>query len=322
MIRYLLGDELSAEEQDDIEESFGDNDFFERFLRVEDDLVDEYIRGNLPPRERELFKLNYLASARRREKVAVARTLMKLGVPAAQPTRQPAKPGRLAALWESARAFFHVHRLAVLRSALGVAVVALSFLIYRLISLTDRLSKVQSVLVAEEQRTLESRRREEELRRQLEQQTSVSEQYEQEIRRQQEEYEQHEEELQRELQRLKAEGSRSLIAYATVVPSPATKGSNFKPKVIEIGRGVRWLTLSLVIEQPGDFNAYRVEIAPETAGDEITRHVVSNKKSDRVKLRLPAASLVSDDYTVTVYGIRPGFDPQLIGGYEFSIRKK
>lgn len=317
MIRYLLGNELSAAEQDEVEESFGDADYFEQFLRAEDDLVNEYIRGRLTPHERGLFEANYLSSARRREKVAIAQALLKL----APPRPQPAPRGKVADFWDSARAFLRAYNAAVVRSALGIIILALCFLLYRLISLTDRLSKVQSELVAEQQRELESRKREEELRQQFEEQKLTAERYEQELRRQQAEHEQREEDLQRELQRRNSEGLRPLLASAVLYPSLAARGSTSQTKVVVIERGVKWLTLTLVIEQPGDFTVYRVEVAPE-AGGEITREVARGKRTDRVTLKLPTDGLTPGNYTLTVYGIKPGSDPQLIEGYEFSIRKR
>lgn len=322
MIRYLLGDELSTAEQDGIEESFGDADYFEQFLRAEGDLVNEYIRGRLAPYERGLFEANYLSSARRREKVAVARALLKLAPPRPQPAPLPSPRGKVADFWDSTRAFLRTHNAAVARSALGVLILALCFLLYRLISLTDRLSKVQSELVAEQQRELESRRREEELRRQFEEQRLAGERYEQELRRQQAEHEQREEDLQRELQRRNSEGLRPLFASVVLYPSFSTRGSTSRKNVVVIARNAKWLKLTFVVDRSGDFNIYRVEVAPEASGGEITREVARGKRKDRVTLTLPADGLTQGNYTATVYGIKPGSDPQLIEGYELSIRKK
>src|ERR1051325_1426072 len=53
MARYLLGS-LTEQEQSAIEERFfADNEFFERMLEVEEDLIDEYLRDELPDSEHE-----------------------------------------------------------------------------------------------------------------------------------------------------------------------------------------------------------------------------------------------------------------------------
>ena len=73
---YLLG-ELSEQEQTQFEEDyFSDTALFERFLAVKEDLVDSYARGQLTGRKLELFEKHYLATQRRQQNVAEARTFI------------------------------------------------------------------------------------------------------------------------------------------------------------------------------------------------------------------------------------------------------
>lgn len=72
LIRYLLG-QLSEEEAERLDEmSITDDDTAARLRVAEDDLVDAYVRGALPPETRARFEQVYLASARRRERVEFA----------------------------------------------------------------------------------------------------------------------------------------------------------------------------------------------------------------------------------------------------------
>jgi hypothetical protein len=64
--RYLLG-ELSEAEQERFEEAyFADNELFEQFQSVKDDLLDAYARGELDEEKRRRFAAHFLASASNR----------------------------------------------------------------------------------------------------------------------------------------------------------------------------------------------------------------------------------------------------------------
>src|SRR3954464_13969596 len=69
---YLLG-ELREEEQSAIEERlFEDDTYGEHLSLVEDELIDEYIGGELRGGEREHFESHFLSSPRRRERVVLS----------------------------------------------------------------------------------------------------------------------------------------------------------------------------------------------------------------------------------------------------------
>src|SRR6185503_4369980 len=52
-----------------------DETFYERLLAAEGDLMDAYVRGELPAPERVQFEKSFFSSARRRERVEFARGL-------------------------------------------------------------------------------------------------------------------------------------------------------------------------------------------------------------------------------------------------------
>lgn len=73
--KYLLG-EFSGRELDDLERTYlADSDLFERLLVVEDDLIDQYARGELNPTEREAFERQLLATPGQRERLLNAQAL-------------------------------------------------------------------------------------------------------------------------------------------------------------------------------------------------------------------------------------------------------
>ena len=76
--RYLLG-ELSDSEQTALEdECFADRSKYDRLLRAEDNLIDDYARGYLSVTERSRFERHFLATPRRRERVGFASAFTRL----------------------------------------------------------------------------------------------------------------------------------------------------------------------------------------------------------------------------------------------------
>lgn len=77
--RYLLG-ELPEDEAAALEEAcFTSQDAFERVRGVEDDLLDDYVAGDLAAGERQRLEARLLRSARQRERLTAARALHLAG---------------------------------------------------------------------------------------------------------------------------------------------------------------------------------------------------------------------------------------------------
>jgi hypothetical protein len=75
IVSYLLG-ELPDEQRTVLEERFLQDEEYRELIRaVEDDLIDEYVRGELTPRQRELFERQFASRPRRTRKVELARAL-------------------------------------------------------------------------------------------------------------------------------------------------------------------------------------------------------------------------------------------------------
>lgn len=108
-IGYFLR-EIGDAERDTLEERlFADAEFSELFDAVENDLVDEYVRGEMDPAMRAKFESAYLISDRRKMKVATARILG--GRIAEPPVTSIASEPRVS-LWENLIGIFRIPRLA------------------------------------------------------------------------------------------------------------------------------------------------------------------------------------------------------------------
>lgn len=76
--RYLLG-ELSEDEQTRVEDAaFADADLFSLIESVENDLIDEYARGELTADEKQNFEKMFFTSDERKKKIEFARALIQL----------------------------------------------------------------------------------------------------------------------------------------------------------------------------------------------------------------------------------------------------
>ena len=76
LTQYLLR-ALPEEETERLDElSIADDDFAARLSSAENDLVDAYVRGELPPEESARFRSAYLSSPKRRDKVKFAETFL------------------------------------------------------------------------------------------------------------------------------------------------------------------------------------------------------------------------------------------------------
>ena len=103
IVSYLLG-ELPEAEQVEIEDrAFADENVLQEIRAVEQDLLDDYVSGDIPAEKLRKFETHFLASAERREKVAFAKAL------ATVVNEKPAPRAVVApslSWWEGLTAFF------------------------------------------------------------------------------------------------------------------------------------------------------------------------------------------------------------------------
>ena len=105
--RFLLGN-VSESERAAIEDGFlAPDDSYQELLIAEDDLIDAYVRGELPASERELFERWLLASQNLRERVEFAQTLFNSVSGKAVPARVPDRP---VSWWRSLAGAFITRR--------------------------------------------------------------------------------------------------------------------------------------------------------------------------------------------------------------------
>lgn len=128
IIAYLLK-ELPEEEAERFEEQcFEQESWPARISLVEEDLIDEYLRDELQPEQRQHFELNYLTTAARQERVCVASALLRcVDEFHAQPL-VPVKPVKPTVI-ERFRAFWSSHLLPLRVGAAMAAMAAIVIIV-------------------------------------------------------------------------------------------------------------------------------------------------------------------------------------------------
>src|SRR5438552_4138214 len=159
--RYLLG-ELTQEGQQQIEERLlRDSDYFEHLQLCEDELVDEYVRGGLPPDEQRRFDDHFLSTPERHEKLRFARALRRYVSAAVE--AEPATTAQRTRLQFLSASLRGRHPVMAYSLAAALLLVLGGTVIFRNWQLQNQLAQIRSQQSA-------GLRSERELRRQLQEQ--------------------------------------------------------------------------------------------------------------------------------------------------------
>src|SRR5947207_12411436 len=75
--RYLLGQLAEGEGEQLEEKMMADNELFNAVLLAEDEMVEEYVEGELPESDRAGFEASFLSTPKGRQQVTIARALKK-----------------------------------------------------------------------------------------------------------------------------------------------------------------------------------------------------------------------------------------------------
>lgn len=147
LISYLLG-ELTGEQREGLEERFcHDADLFERMLALRDDLIDDYLRGQLPSQQLRQFERYFLATPQQRERIENARALMR--AIAAEPAAETPAPARVEAepisFWQQLRDLIRDNRMTIgLAFSMALLMITVTgSLIFEMMRLRNQLTQVR-----------------------------------------------------------------------------------------------------------------------------------------------------------------------------------
>ena len=312
--RYLLG-ELPEEQQVEIEDrAFSDKEYLASITAVENDLIDEYVRGELSGAERQLFESRFLASAERRKRVEFAKALRTV---VSEPVRPEKQDARRWSWRESLYAFFSglnpAARLALVAAAiLFIAVAAWLFVE------TQRLRRQVNQLQAENQsgqnlqQALEAeRKRNAELNARLDQEKQQREQTDESLRQLTETTE------------ATTPAPPPVIASLVLLPG-LSRGGDQKPS-LDLSNDARLVRLQIGIDPEEQYKTFAVELRT-LAGRQVWNRenlAARTRRGTRsVGLTLPATVLKSGEYELRLRGLTEGGGAEDVGFYYFNVRKR
>jgi hypothetical protein len=313
LVRYLLG-RLSEDEQSRVEKRFiNDGEYYEQLLLTEDELRCAYATGSLPPAERELFEKRFLIFPDERERVELARAMMReLSSVAVEARSEPLTVRSDEMSWrEKLLAGF---RSSAARFAMAAAVVVLLVAVAWMAMETSRLRQQVSQLEAtQDARGQEAKRQSNEDRSQVEQ---LSRELEDERNRRAL--------LEHEIAQLHEQSSPD------DTPRPAVISLMLAPGRIRAGGETRRITISddsaqvRLLLNIGDSTAYGnyQAVLLNSDGAQVWSRRGLRASQKVVVITVPARLLSEDDYEINLKGLAQNGELERVGDYYFTVLKK
>jgi hypothetical protein len=311
MVRYILKD-LTEEERTGLEESyFADDTLFETLVAVEDELVDEYARGELTGRRRELFEKNYLTSDDRRERVEFARALTRSVIKRKARSLEGAKepPARSATWLASIKSFFQSPSPA-LKLGFAAAMLAALFAASWLVVENLRLRAEVGQLAAEREGL---RKQEQELQQQIANERARVDQLAGQIKQ---------EEPPTSVEPRPA--PQAPPSVASFVLSPLTREASGARRFV-VPADAAQVEIKADFESAARHTSYRAAITT-AEGTQLWRReglrARASASGKTVILRLPSRMLKAGDLIVTISGLTSAGEYEDVADYSFTVLKK
>ncbi len=304
LIRYLLGS-LPEEEAGQLDElSIADDAFALRLSAVENDLVDSYVRGELSGDNLAQFKISFLSTPKRLQKLEFAEALSSF-IAKTTTAAAHAGPARTSPREESSTGLFPWRLLSGRRLAFkwGFAAGTLGLLFVAGYLLVDNARLRKQMSEARGSHTaFESR--EQELQRQLNDQSAATA------------------EMAKELERLSAsQPNLDQLKTLSALLLPPTRGAGSIPTV-SVPRGIDLVVFFLTLEAD-DFHAYRVGLKDPATNQTLWHSgdlkALSNGATRTVSISLAARLLKQQNYVIELTGLSARGTAELMASYALKV---
>ncbi len=309
--QYLLG-ELTEEGQQQIEERLlRDGDYFEHLQLCEDELVDEYVRGGLPPDEQRRFDNHFLSTPERHEKLRFARALRRYVSAAVE--AEPATTAQRTRLQFLSASLRGRHPVMAYSLAAALLLVLGGTVIFRNWQLQNQLAQIRSQQSA-------GLRSERELQRQLQEQRAGYMELVKEL--------QHEKDQRAMLERNVSPSIPSnpdqLAPVISLVLTPGLLRGEETTKKALVPSGTTLIRLELHFPA-NEYKSWRATLH-NAEGAELSRQNLLKARSrgggSIVVMELPADDIPGGDYYVKLSGTAGSVEFEDIGKYYFRVVKK
>ncbi len=306
LTRYLLG-ELSAEEQDRLEEQLFAGERYEELLAAEEDLIEASARGKLSMRERERFEKHFLASPERRARVEFDQLLLKSldEEPLANPSPLQAAP---TPLWRWLLSAIHlpppVAKVSLAAAGL-IASIGLSWLVFETLQLRPRLEQSQAERARVERENQEQQRQLADERARNQRLTAELERARDQIAR---------------LESAPPQSPSPLSTLTFALTPYVSKSAGGRNRLV-ITPGVRRLRLQLNFEITDSYRSLRAKLQT-VEGRQIALWRAKSVGSGRAIVILPTRLFSTGDYILTLEGVASAKTVEDLADYQFTVVKK
>jgi hypothetical protein len=305
MVAYLLGD-LSEEEQALTATQLFTELHYQRLQIVEEELIENYARGELSEGERDRFENFFLAAPHRRERVEFARAPLKAldekKVKAEAEEHGPAQSPSIS--WRQSLLLFSRANISLAQASLVavslIALIGCAWLFYENRRLLGESESLRVHLEAERASRLQE---EQQLQRQIADQDALNKK------------------LKADLEGERQNSTSSIFAFA--LNSLLVKGD--EGSRISIPSSAQLLRIRLELERAESYRSYRVVL--QKAEGQGLRHITSRRAGPTasgkiVVASLPAELFTTGDYLITLKGVTASGASEDIADYQFTIVKR
>jgi hypothetical protein len=298
--KYLLGD-MPPEKQEEIELwLMSDEKAYDFLVASEDDLVDDFLAGNLKPREIERFERHFLTTPERQHKLQFGRVLKQF-IERTNPGTLPLpKP---APFWQAAVELFRYRPARGYAFAIVAAVLLIggfwSFL--RVAELGRKLDSTSNQLSYMQQER-------EEFKRQLGQSQSLRDNLQAQLRT---------------LEQAFADSKISTIARSSLalMLTPGLPRSSNRPQLLTISENTSMVHISLALLD-GNYESYRVTLLDAGNKELWTRYRLTATAIGQDKfvvVNVPGELLSPGNYSLRLEGTSESQPPENINNYYFHV---
>jgi hypothetical protein len=325
IVQYLLG-ELTEEQRVEIEDhAFQDQQYMQNILAVESDLIDEYVRGEVPRDRLQKFDRHFLASDERLRKVEFARALATVAsesqaAEAARPVSAKTPVVRQGSLLAFLRGFSIRAFSPATAFSMAVAlvlVIGAAWLIRDRLRLRAQVGQLSAQRQAQEARQRELEKQVADERARGDELAARVEQERKEAR------ESVAPTAQRERQQLVAPASPATLVALSLLPGLSRAGN--APPALVISPAVRTVRLQVGVDPEDDYRSFGVELRT-LGGQRIWSHENLSPRATRggrqLVLNLPASLFAAGRYELSLRGTTAEGTSDDIGYYYFEVLKK
>ncbi|MGA9767405.1 MAG: hypothetical protein WBV94_00075 [Blastocatellia bacterium] len=302
LFKYLLG-ELSEQEQEQIEENyFDDDEFFDRMLVVEDELIDAYVGHRLSISEQERFENHFLRSPDRRKRVELAKAWAGFFSRSPQSTHDK----NSSSLSQPYPGFSRLKR-----AAFFIPLAAMFLLLIGLTWLFMQNGRLRRALEHSQAESAELQRKELDLERQIGEQRARNEELDQELA-----------DGRNVSNQLPPEKQLPKIA-SFVLTAGFTRGTG-KVNSITIPKDSETVKLESYFRQ-GDYKNYRAVLRTSEGAEVWSQAKPRIQSKGPVKvmvLSLPAVLFNSGEYILTISGVSSSEENEIIDEYSFKVLRR